>query len=297
MPGSEIAVLKLFAETNIAEQTAEKLNAKLLNCDLRRFPDGESYFRLLDENIPKNIIVITDLNHPDNKLMPLFIVADQLKKMGAESIGLVTPYLPYMRQDIAFHPGEAITSRTFAKLISEHFSWLVTIDPHLHRYHSLSEIYSIPSKVIHANKAIALWVKQNITNPVLIGPDSESEQWLSKIAGYADLPFTILEKHRHGDYDVEVSAPKLNQYLDHTPVLIDDIISTAKTMIVTIEHLNKLKMRPAVCVGVHAVFSGESDKLLLENNISQLVTCNTIFHCTNQIDLFEDLFIGIAGFI
>jgi ribose-phosphate pyrophosphokinase len=290
----EFSVLNLFSKTNLASKLTEKFDQTLLDYDLRRFPDGETYFRLLSKKFNKKIIIIADLNQPDNKLMPLLTVAESLKTLGVKSVGLVSPYLPYMRQDIAFHSGEAITSRVFSKIISDYFDWMVTVDPHLHRYHDLSEIYSIPTQLVHANRAIASWVKNNIKNPILIGPDSESEQWLSKIAGYENLPFIIFEKQRHGDYDVEVSSPKLTRYLDHTPVLIDDIISTAKTMIVTIEYLTQLSMQPAICIGVHAVFSEQSDKFLVKNNIRKLVTCNTIFHETNQIDLSDDLIAGIS---
>ena len=79
----------------------------------------------------------------------------RLKQLGARSVGLIAPYLAYMRQDKQFHDGECITSRHFSRWISERFDWLVTIDPHLHRYHSLDEIYSIPSCVIHATGVIA----------------------------------------------------------------------------------------------------------------------------------------------
>ena len=70
-------------------------------------------------------------------------------------MGLVTPYLAYLRQDRQFRPGEAVTSRTFARLLSGYADWLVTIDPHLHRYDTLSDIYNIPSRVIHAAPALA----------------------------------------------------------------------------------------------------------------------------------------------
>jgi ribose-phosphate pyrophosphokinase len=82
--------------------------------------------------------------------LPLLFAADTARDLGARRIGLVAPYLAYMRQDIRFHAGEAVTSRTFAAILSRHLDWLVTVDPHLHRYHELSEIYRIPTQVVHA---------------------------------------------------------------------------------------------------------------------------------------------------
>lgn len=61
-------------------------------------------------------------------------------------MGLVAPYLAYMRQDQQFRPGEVVTSRMFAALVSRHVDWLVTVDPHLHRVHALDEIYAVPTR-------------------------------------------------------------------------------------------------------------------------------------------------------
>ena len=40
---------------------------------------------------------------------------------------------------------EAITSRTYARVLSSTFDFLLTIDPHLHRWPSLEAIYTIRS--------------------------------------------------------------------------------------------------------------------------------------------------------
>ena len=88
----------------------------------------------------------------------LLFAADAARQLGARKVGLVAPYLCYMRQDRSFKPGEAVTSRSFAALLSRACDWLVTVDPHLHRYKSLSEIYAIPARALHAGPAIADWI-------------------------------------------------------------------------------------------------------------------------------------------
>ena len=141
--------------------------------------------------------------------------------------------------------------------------------------------------MIHAANAISEWIKENVENPVLIGPDSESEQWVSEVAKNAGVPFTVLQKVRHGDRDVEVSVPDVDKYKDATPILVDDIISTARTMIETVKHLKKAGMKPPICVGIHAVFSGNAYQDLLDSGVEKIVTCNTIPHPSNAIDLSD----------
>ena len=161
------------------------------------------------------------------------------------------------------------------------------IGSNVHRISSLGEVYKIPNKVIHAADAISDWIKENIENPVLIGPDSESEQWVSEVAKKAGAPFTVLQKVRHGDRDVEVSVPDVEKYKNATPILVDDIISTARTMIETVQHLKKAGMKPPICVGIHAVFSGNAYQDLLDSGVEKIVTCNTIPHPSNGIDLSD----------
>jgi ribose-phosphate pyrophosphokinase len=192
-----------------------------------------------------------------------------------------------MRQDIQFHPGESITSRYFSKLISNYFDGLITIDPHLHRVHALSEIYSIPATALHATDCIGEWIRTNIPDGILIGPDTESSQWVSEIAHAINMPFTILDKIRYGDDRVDVSLPNIKHYQSYTPILVDDIISTAATMIETVHHLQLLRMKPPICIGVHALFSGQAYEALRHAGAASVITCNTIEHASNQIDVAD----------
>ena len=171
------------------------------------------------------------LDHPNDKLLSLLFAAATARDLKASKVGLVSPYLAYMRQDRRFKPGEAVTSREFARLLSNAFDWLVTVDPHLHRYGSLGEVYSIPTRVIHAAPLISEWIRTNVAEPLIIGPDSESEQWVAAVAKDADAPYSVLEKTRLGDRNVVIKLRELDQWKGCTPVLVDDIISSGRTMI------------------------------------------------------------------
>lgn len=252
---------------------------------LHRFPDGEMSVRLDTSVEGVEVVLVCGLHRPDAKLLPLCFAADAARDLGATRVGLVAPYLAYLRQDRRFNPGEAITSTTFARILSAHVEWLVSVDPHLHRYPSLSAVYSVPASVVHAGLSIAEWIATNVERPILVGPDSESEQWVAEVASLAQAPFVVLEKTRRGDRDVEVSIPQIERWRDHTPVLVDDIVSTARTMIATVGQLLRLALRAPVCIGVHAVFAGSAYDELRSAGAVQVVTCNTIEHPSNRIDV------------
>jgi len=268
----------------LVEQLSKQLNASIGEYDTRQFPDGESYIRLISEIKNQHCIVVADLSHPNKKYLPLLFLLDTLKELGAASVGLVAPYLSYMRQDRRFVDGEAITSKIFARSLSAHIDYLVTVDPHLHRYHSLDEIYSVPSKVIQGAPALADWLKDQ-DNLLLVGPDEESEQWVAGIASYSGHPFIIGKKNRYGDRDVEINLPDVSQYQHHTAVIIDDVIASGQTVLCCIGELQKQGLKQIKCAAVHGIFADDSDQVLLATGLSALVTTNTIVHDSNHIDI------------
>ncbi|MBI2791801.1 MAG: ribose-phosphate pyrophosphokinase [Gammaproteobacteria bacterium] len=280
-------LFELYASAVDTMKICKQLGYELGEIDIRQFPDKETYIKINSDIINRQVIFVASIDKPNNKFLPLLFAAGTARELGAEKVGVIVPYLPYMRQDKQFQPGEGITSKYFASIFSQYFNWMITIDPHLHRRHSMSEIYTIPTYVLHSTTPIANWIKANVSDPIIIGPDMESEQWVAEVAKGAQAPFIVLEKTRKGDREVEVSLPKIDEYKTRTPILVDDIISTGKTMIETVKHLNHLKMKPPICIGVHAVFSGEAYSDLLNSGAEKVVTCNTIKHQSNMIDISD----------
>ena len=278
-------LVPLPGNDRLADRLADALGADIGRIAVRRFPDGETYLRYETPINGRSIALLCTLDHPDNKFLPLAFAAAAARDLHAATVGLVSPYLAYMRQDRRFQAGEAVTSTYFARILSSQIDWMVTVDPHLHRRSSLAEIYNIPTAAIHAAPLISDWVRGNVTAPLLIGPDTESEQWVSRTAHDAGAPHMVLEKVRHGDRTVEISFPDMGRWRGHTPVLIDDIVSTGRTMIEAIGHLRREGMRPPVCVAAHGIFAEGALERLVEAGAARVVTTNTIPHPTNAIDV------------
>ncbi|MFB6262999.1 MAG: ribose-phosphate pyrophosphokinase [Bradymonadaceae bacterium] len=250
---------------------------------LRRFPDGESYVRVEAEVEGRPTVVTCTLDRPDGKVLPLFFLAETLRDLGAAEVGLVAPYLAYMRQDRRFEPGEGVTARYFGPMVSRHVDWLATVDPHLHRLDSLDDVYDVPTAAVGAAPVIAGWVERHVDRPLIVGPDEESEQWVADVAADAGAPHVVLEKERRGDREVDVSVPDVEQFRDRVPILVDDIVSTGQTMIETVGHLVEADLPAPVCAAVHGVFADEADAKLAGAGARGVVTTDTIPHPTNEM--------------
>ncbi len=155
-------LIALPGNDQLRDDLARELEADHGVAILRHFPDGESYVRVESSCKGRDVVLLATLAQPDDKLLPLIFTADLTRELGAARVILTAPYLAYMRQDKRFLPGEAVTSKSFAYLLSNTVDALVTVDPHLHRYSNLDELYSIPTRVVHAAPAIAAWIEARI---------------------------------------------------------------------------------------------------------------------------------------
>lgn len=238
----------------LAEELAGLTASETGGIETRRFPDGETYVRIHGEPKDRDTYLVCTLADPDYQIPPLLFAARTIRALGARSLTLIAPYLAYLRQDAEFHKGEAVSSRIFADLIGREFDGLVTVDPHLHRYRSLDEIYTIPARVVRTNELIGTWVRENVASPIVIGPDAESAQWVEAIAANAACPWSTFTKERHGDRSVRLVSPDEGDFRGRTPVLFDDIISSGATMIGAAKVLENQGWPAPYCISVHALF-------------------------------------------
>lgn len=271
-------VLAIWGTEALAEAVADAVGGDAVALKTKLFPDGESYVRLPCAVDGRPVALAARLHWPNAKIMPLLFAADAARELGADGVGLITPYLPYMRQDARFAAGEAITSATFARLVSGAFDWLVTVDPHLHRHAALSEIYAIPALACEAAPVVGAWISAQIESPIVIGPDAESRQWASAVAKAAGAPFVTLAKSRHGDTAVDIAFPDMSAWSGRTPVLVDDIISSGTTMEVALRELSRLGFSGAVVVGVHGILAvtGDVEKRLMAAGAARIVVTTTV---------------------
>lgn len=239
---------------DLAEDLASLTTSETGAIESRRFPDGESYVRIHGEPDGQDTYLVCTLADPDRHFLPLIFAARTIRELGAKTVSLIAPYLAYLRQDAEFNPREAVSSRMFADLISREFDSLTTVDPHLHRYRSLDEVYSIPTAIVRTSELIGAWIRENVNSPVVVGPDAESAQWVEAIASSAGCPWSTFEKVRHGDRSVRLVPPNADDFRGLTPILVDDIISSGATMIGAARTLQAQKWEAPYCIAVHALF-------------------------------------------
>ena len=280
-----IEFLDLSDNLNLSAPICDHIGAQMGKFSMHYFPDGEINIQLHAPCKNKTVVVLADLSHPNEKILPLLFLLRMIKEQEPRKVILIAPYLPYMRQDTVFKEGESVLAKHFAEIISENLDALITVDPHLHRFFSLDQVYPIRTYLAHTTYPIAHWISERIKQPVIVGPDSESRQWVEAIAAEINVPFLVAKKTRLGDTDVEITIDGLEAHRDKTVVLVDDIISTGQTILEITHHLEDAGIKNIVCIASHAIFNDNAYGRLSQSHISQIVSCNTIPHVSNAIDV------------
>jgi ribose-phosphate pyrophosphokinase len=267
-----------------AQQLAEALSLPCYNIDIHHFPDSESRVTLPDISI-NHAIIYCGLEHPNNKLVELLFTVKTLQKQGCQRTSLVTPYLCYMRQDIAFHKGEAISQDIIAHYLADLFDDLITVDAHLHRTISLESIFPATNTThVSASNTFGHFLKQNDINGLLLGPDVESKQWLKQIANESGLPYLTASKIRHSDKNVSIMLPD-GDFSNKTVILVDDVISSASTMITTAELLKKKNATKIFALVTHALFDSQAFHKMKLAGINEIWSSDSIPHPSNKIGI------------
>lgn len=267
-----------------AKRLADTLGIEYRQIAVHHFPDGESKVTLPIE-LDDELIICRSLDFPNSKLIELYLTCATARHHGAKHITLVAPYLCYMRQDIAFHPGEAVSQQIIGAWLGQLFERIVTVDPHLHRSHNLSQVMRGTETVtLSAAELMADFLAKRPSPPILLGPDSESEQWVKRIAARDGLEWQVASKQRHGDHGVDIRLPDYD-FNDRVVVIVDDVVSTGRTIAQTAKALKQAGARTVDCLVTHALFAEDSEQVLANACITHVWSTDSIDHHSNVIEL------------
>ena len=281
---SDTRVLYFDDEAEAACRFAETAGFSSAVVHRHRFPDGELKLRL-PASLPAKVIIYRSLVNPNEKLIELLFVAQTARQLGASDLTLIAPYLAYMRQDIAFHEGEVVSQKIIGRFLAQVFDGLVTIDPHLHRVATLEEASPVKRAItLSGAPLLGDYIAQQIPDAFLLGPDSESAQWIASAAKKHGFDHAACEKIRRGDKDVQVQLPAVD-LKGRRVVILDDVASSGRTL-AKATHAALEAGASSVDVAVtHALFADDALQVIREAGVRHIWSTDCIAHESNVVSI------------
>ncbi|NUP86939.1 MAG: ribose-phosphate diphosphokinase [Burkholderiaceae bacterium] len=282
------ALLAFDDEWRLASSLGAHLGIEPQQIERHCFPDGELKLRL-PERLPHRVVLLRGLHQPNEKLVELLLAAPAARELGARRITLVCPYLAYMRQDVAFQPGEAVSQRHVGALLAHLVDGVVTIDPHLHRIDSLDTVIpGVRCTALSAAEAIGAWVAARRADALLLGPDEESLQWVARAAQATGLDHAVCRKQRLGDRDVRIALPDID-WAGRPVVLMDDVASTGRTLVETARACLAAGARSVDVAVTHALFVGDALAQLRAAGVGEIWSTDAVPHGSSVVSVAQML--------
>ncbi len=275
---------------DLATKLATELKTGVVQYESRKFPDGENYYRIdTDLTGLEAIIVQTGYPHPNDALVELFLAVDAAKSRGARKITVVTPYVPYGRQDKQFKQGEAFSLQVIAKgLKSVGVKRVVTTDAHFRDAYGGYNLFGLRGTNVSGGAILAHYVKAkfSLNKLHIVSPDFGATELVKEAAHNTESTYTALQKKRLGDTQIEMSG-QLNVRGKNVLVL-DDIISTGSTIIRAIELCKQNGAARVFAAATHGLFVSDS-LWRLRTAAEFVVTTDSVKNETSEVSLAHEI--------
>lgn len=266
---------------HLGKKIARGLRGKHCKLVVERFPDSEIKVMIPHDIRGKEVYFVqsfyeTKLGDINDKLIEVLFAGYTARELGAKKVSLIAPHIAYLRQDVAFKKGEAVANKILAKVFKV-FDRIYVVGPHLHRLHSFKEFFPNAVKV-SLDEEIAKFIKRRVGGCILVGPDSESEQWVKPVAKKLGIKYVILSKERFSSQKVKISGKKIKE---KKIVIVDDIISTGRTLI----EAAKLVKGKIYFIAAHGLFADNALKDL--KKIGKVFVSNSVPSRVSKINCVE----------
>jgi len=276
----------------LAKKLAQQLNLDFILIEDRVFPDGEVQPRLEKEKKANKAILIFQKKQNENinaYLIKYFLLLRKVKELAQEII-CIMPYFPYARQDSIFREGEPLSSLYISELIEKNADVFITCNMHEHRK-KIGDLFKISTHNIFLFQDLSEEFRDfSSSNSVVIGPDKESEAFVNDFCKRFSAQKVVFQKTRDiKTGKIDFSYDKNRDFTNKDVIIVDDIVSTGRTILQAAEIAKELKAKTISFAFIHSIFGDKAVEQLNKINPKKIVFTNTLESSRFSVDITKPI--------
>ena len=275
MKKDELKIFSGSSNLSLAKEIASEIGTELGNIELRKFSDGESSVKILDNVRGSDVFIIQSTCAPSHEnIVELLLINDALKRASTQNINNVIPYYGYARQDRKVDPRVPISAKVIAKLLeSVSINRVLTMDLHSDQ---IQGFFDIPVDHLFAAPLLIKYLREMpLQNLVVVSPDSGGANRARFFAKKLDTDLAIIDKRREKSNESEVMNI-IGEIKEKDCLIIDDMIDTAGTICKAAVALKEKGARKIYAAATHGVLSGPALGRLKNSPFEEIILTNTI---------------------
>jgi ribose-phosphate pyrophosphokinase len=281
----------------------EYLAEKVLNCgdfekgelQVDHFTDGERYQRIISKIENRDVILVGG-TVTDQATLELYDLASSLVSYGANSLTLVIPYFGYSTMERAVLPGEIVTAKTRARLLSSipksnRGNKVLLFDLHSEgiQYYFEHDLY--PVHVYCKDIVIKAALEYGGNNFVMASTDAGRAKWVESLANDLGVNAAFILKRRLKGDHTEVSAINAD-VAGKTVIIYDDMIRSGGSIINAAKTYKDAGAGDIYVITTHGLFVNDGISKLKNSGLIKKLIC-TDSHVNTQF--INDEFVVIKS--
>lgn len=257
----------------LGQLIANKLDISLTDILLDNFANTEIKVEIKEQIRGHNIYTL-QTGCPSNGFsvsdyfFELCSIIDACRRSGVKSITCIIPCLMYAREDKKHKEGSSINSKLAISLLEKAGATeFCSIAIHSGQIQGFTDkpfhnLYTLDYQI----NCIKNTILNNLTDEqiqeqfILVSPDAGGFKVVDSCAQKLKMKYMTLNKNRDYSQKNVVSyssiAGDTNDLHNKTAIIIDDIVDTFGTMIVTADILSKHQVKDVIIFAAHGIFSG-----------------------------------------
>jgi ribose-phosphate pyrophosphokinase len=263
------------------------------------FPDGERYQRLTDRVRGEDVLIVGG-TPTDSDAMELYDLACGISHYGANSLTLVVPYFGYATMERALKPGEIITAKTRALMLSSipearTHNEIVLVDLHTAGTEHYFEGHLRPFH-IYSRRLVAEIVREQSgfpENMVVASTDAGRAKWVEALANDLGIEAAFVYKRRLSGSETKIRGINADVAGKHV-VIYDDMIRTGGSLIKAAQAYKDAGADQITAITTHGILPGESLSRLQKSGLfNKLFSTDTHPHARALGDACSDGFLEV----